>query len=193
MGTRRPFTALDQDARVARAFLEAGDYTFAPHDAGTWRCDGPRGSFLVSEQGDCSCEDATYTTGPVGGRCKHAILLGRWLIATGFGLLAREEGHCRNCGVVEPAEVLVALDDLGAYVCRDCYEGQAEPAPCPKASERTHLGWYCPACLRDQPPVSVDDAPGPLSPADLAHPLRLTMAEEAHLAAMDAMFDKVFG
>lgn len=188
---RKQFDALDQEARVARALHSAGDYEIRPHD-GSYIVDGPRGAYIVSET-SCSCDDWLHRCSKVGAKCKHQVLVGHWLIANGTGYLTpepREEGHCRNCGVVEPVEVLVALNDLGAYVCRDCY---TKPAPCPKAGEQSHLGWYCPACLRDQPPVSLDDTPGPCSPADLAPPVRLTVAEEAHLAGMDAMFDRIFG
>ena len=84
---RRPFDALDQERRIAAAIVQAGDYDFTPHaDPGSWICDGPRGSFLVTEEGGCSCEDATYTTGPAGARCKHAVMLGHRLIEMGAGM-----------------------------------------------------------------------------------------------------------
>jgi hypothetical protein len=101
----RPFDALDQERRIAAAIIQAGDYTFTAHDPGTWICDGPRGSFLVTEDGECSCEDAAYTTGPVNGRCKHAILLGHRLIEMGAGMTGTPLYPLSPADLAKPARI----------------------------------------------------------------------------------------
>jgi hypothetical protein len=108
---RRPFDGIAQDQRISRAIAQAGDYEFRPLDPGTWVCDGPRGSFLVTETGGCSCEDAQYVTEPAGGRCKHAIMLGHKLIEAGLSLVDEVPGPLspRDVTPTRPAEI--AADD----------------------------------------------------------------------------------
>lgn len=124
----RPMDALDQESRIARAVHQAGDYVLTPHDGDTWICEGPRGAYLVSAE-QCSCEDWQYRCGNVQMVCKHQWLLGRLLLELGGAPTPPEEGVCRRCGVVEPVAALVALDDLGTYACRGCYQGPEEPSP----------------------------------------------------------------
>jgi hypothetical protein len=124
----RTFDALDQESRIARAFQQSGDYTFTAHDGDTWICEGPRGSYLVSSE-QCSCEDHQYRCANAGAVCKHQWLLGRLLLELGGAPAPPEEGVCQRCGVVEPVQTMVALDDVGGHACRECYQGREERAP----------------------------------------------------------------
>jgi len=105
---RRPFDAIDQERRVAAAIVQAGDYHFSPLNPGEWICDGPRGSFLVTEEGGCSCEDATYTTGPVGARCKHAVMLGHRLIEMGAAMMGEPVYPAGPADLSQPVRFAVA-------------------------------------------------------------------------------------
>ena len=120
----RTFDALDQDQRIARALQQAGDYCFTQR-GGEWLCEGPHGVYVVTEE-RCGCPDWQYRCGNADAVCKHIYLLGRLLLELGGALAPCEEGVCQRCGVVEPVQTLVALDDLGTYACRECYEARPE-------------------------------------------------------------------
>jgi hypothetical protein len=136
--TRRQFTALDQEARVARAFREAGDYTFTPHDADTWVCDGPRGSFLTGAEA-CTCEDFIYVCEKVGARCKHQIQLGHRLLAAGEAFFSpgsgpeRERPHTHYPFVCAHCHEPLRLSDMhiheatGEVICKLCEPVPLEP------------------------------------------------------------------
>ena len=132
----RQLDALDQEARIARAVQQAADYSFTQR-GDEWLCEGPHGSYVVTAEA-CSCNDWQYRCANAEAVCKHQWLLGRLLIEIGGAPVPREKGFCQRCGVVEPLAALVALDDVGGYACRECYEARPEePTPArPTMTER---------------------------------------------------------
>jgi hypothetical protein len=81
-----PFTALDQDARVARAMRD--EFTWTAKGDGIFICETPAGKCYWVGEHACTCPDWQYRVRG-GGRCKHQVALGQKLIADGASLCAK--------------------------------------------------------------------------------------------------------
>jgi predicted nucleic acid-binding Zn finger protein len=81
-------TAIDQEARVARAMRE--EFTFTPHNPGEFICETAAGNAYLTSEEFCTCGDWNYRCSKVeGSRCKHQVALGQKLIADGALTVAK--------------------------------------------------------------------------------------------------------
>lgn len=135
--SRTTLTAADQDARVARAIAESGDWTWTEHD-GSFICETRPGSaYLVSET-TCTCPDWEYRCSKNADcRCKHQVALGMKLLADGSALVAQgtrmvgeEPMACSHCHEPVAAVDLRVLPATGELICALC-----EPATGPAGPE----------------------------------------------------------
>ena len=75
------WSALDQDARVARAAREG--FRFTALDEGAWVCETESGHAYRVTLTACDCPDSEYRCTSAGALCKHRIALNHHLLASG--------------------------------------------------------------------------------------------------------------
>jgi hypothetical protein len=109
--TRRPFDAMAQEQRTARAQQHAADYAIREHD-GSLILEKASGDSYITSETTCSCEDFLHVAGPAGGCCKHQTIAGCWLLERGLSwadLAPERPASPREVTPTCPAEV--AADD----------------------------------------------------------------------------------